>query len=533
MEEGHQLRQVRIEKLEQLRQLGVEPYPYAFESDSRTSELIVKFEDSAEPDQGPGHRIAGRIRSFRGKGKVAFAHIDDGYGLLQLYVRKEEVGEAPYQMVKLLDLGDFIGVQGHMFRTRTGEITLHVKSIVLLAKSLRPLPVVKEKVVDGEKVVFDEVHDKELRYRQRYVDLVVNPEVRRVFRTRAAVIDRIRRFLNDREYLEVETPVLQPIYGGAAARPFTTHHNALDRKLYLRISNELYLKRLIVGGLNRVYEFSKDFRNEGIDRTHNPEFTMLEFYQAYADYHEMMDLVEDMLAAAALAAKQKDARSDNEIISEIGTADSSGLNSSSAESSQNDNLFFKWRGQKINLQKPWPRRSMLELIGERAGEEISLPLDKPQLAALCKKHGIEVEPGMSAGKLLDELFGSLVEPHLINPTFVTDYPLETSPLAKRHRSKPGLTERFELIIGGTEIANAFSELNDPLDQRGRFEAQMQLRDEGDQEAQVLDEDYIRAMEYGLPPTGGVGIGIDRLVMLLTGMETIKDVILFPQLRAEE
>ncbi len=500
MEEGHQLRQVRIEKLEQLRQLGVEPYPYAFESDSRTSELIGKFEDFQEPDKGPRHRIAGRIRSFRGKGKVAFAHIDDGYGLLQLYVRKEEVGEDPYKMVKLLDLGDFIGVEGHMFRTRTGEITLHVKSIVLLAKSLRPLPVVKEKVVDGEKVVFDEVHDKELRYRQRYVDLVVNPEVKQVFRTRAAVIDRIRRFLNDREYLEVETPVLQPIYGGAAARPFTTHHNALDRKLYLRISNELYLKRLIVGGLNRVYEFSKDFRNEGIDRTHNPEFTMLEFYQAYADYHEMMDLVEDMLVDAAAAA------------------------------APGGNLVFGWRGHDIDLAKPWPRRSMLELIGERAGEEISLPLDKPRLAALCKKHGIEVEPGMSAGKLLDELFGELVEPHLINPTFVTDYPLETSPLAKRHRSKPGLTERFELIIGGAEIANAFSELNDPLDQRGRFEAQMQLRDEGDEEAQVLDDDYLRAMEYGLPPTGGVGIGIDRLVMLLTGMETIKDVILFPQLR---
>ncbi len=503
MDEGNQLRQVRIEKLEQLHQLGVEPYPYAFESDSRTSVLIEKFEDSEEPEKGPRHRIAGRIRSFRGKGKVAFAHIDDGYGLLQLYVRKEEVGEEPYKVVKLLDLGDIIGVEGYMFRTRTGEITLFAKSIVLLAKSLRPMPVVKEKVVDGEKVVFDEVHDKELRYRQRYVDLVVNPEVKQVFRTRAAVIDRIRRFLNDREYLEVETPVLQPIYGGAAARPFTTHHNALNRKLYLRISNELYLKRLIVGGLNRVYEFSKDFRNEGIDRTHNPEFTMLEFYQAYADYNEMMDLVEDMLADAAKAA------------------------------APDGNLVFGWRGHDISLAKPWPRSSMLELIGEAAKEQIALPLDKGQLAALCKKYGIELKKGMSAGKMLDELFGELVEPHLINPTFVTDYPVEISPLAKRHRTKPGLTERFELIIGGAEIANAFSELNDPIDQRGRFEAQMQLKAEGDEEAQVLDEDYLRAMEYGLPPTGGVGIGIDRLVMLLTGMETIKDVILFPQLRAEE
>ena len=406
-------------------------------------------------------------------------------------------------MVKLLDLGDMVGVEGYMFRTRTGEVTMHASSIVLLAKSLRPMPVVKEKIVDGEKVVFDEVQDKELRYRQRYVDLVVNPEVKQVFRTRAAVIDRIRRFLNDREYLEVETPVLQPIYGGAAARPFTTHHNALDRKLYLRISNELYLKRLIVGGFNRVYEFSKDFRNEGIDRTHNPEFTMLEFYQAYADYHQMMDLVEDMVADAAAAA------------------------------APDGNLVFGWRGHEINLAKPWQRRSMLELIGEKAGEEIALPLDKSQLEGLCKKHGIELKPGMSAGKMLDELFGELVEPYLANPTFVTDYPVEVSPLAKRHRSKPGLTERFELIIGGAEIANAFSELNDPLDQRGRFEAQMQLKDEGDEEAQVMDEDYLRAMEYGMPPTGGVGIGIDRLVMLLTGMETIKDVVLFPQLRAEE
>jgi lysyl-tRNA synthetase, class II len=503
MEEGHQLRQVRVEKLEQLRQLGVEPYPYAFESDSRTCELIDNFEDSEEPDKGPRYRIAGRIRSFRSKGKVAFAHIDDGFGLLQLYVRKEEVGEDPYKVVKLLDLGDMIGVEGHLFRTRTGEITLHVKSIVLLSKSLRPMPVVKEKIVDGEKVVFDEVQDKELRYRQRYVDLVVNPEVKQVFRIRAAVIDRIRRFLNDREYLEVETPVLQPIYGGAAARPFTTHHNALDRKLFLRISNELYLKRLIVGGLNRVYEFSKDFRNEGIDRTHNPEFTMLEFYQAYADYNQMMDLVEDMVADAAAAA------------------------------APDGSLVFGWRGHDIDLSKPWLRRGMLELIGEKAGEDITLPLDKSQLAGLCKKSGIELEKGMSAGKMLDELFGELVEPHLINPTFVTDYPVEVSPLAKRHRSKPGLTERFELIIGGAEIANAFSELNDPLDQRERFEAQMKLKDEGDEEAQVMDEDYLRAMEYGMPPTGGVGIGIDRLVMLLTGMETIKDVVLFPQLRAEE
>ncbi|MEA2062669.1 MAG: lysine--tRNA ligase, partial [Gemmatimonadota bacterium] len=357
----------------------------------------------------------------------------------------------------------------------------------------------------GEKKVWDKVEDKELRYRQRYVDLVVNPGVKEVFRTRARVIAAMRKFLDEREFLEVETPVLQPIYGGAAARPFTTHHNSLDIRLFLRISNELYLKRLIVGGLNRVYEFSKDFRNEGLDRRHNPEFTMLEFYQAYADYHGMMDLVEQMIG---------------DVVSRVpGTGKCTGS--------------LEWMGNKVDLKAPWRRRPMLELLTEATGEELRPGvLDRDCLAGLCKKHGIEITPAMGTGKLLDELFGALVEPNLIDPTFVTDYPVETSPLAKRHRESPELTERFELIVGGVELVNAFSELNDPQDQRRRFEAQKELLDAGDEEAQVLDEDFLRALEYGMPPTGGVGIGIDRLTMLLTGADSIKDVIFFPQMRPE-
>ncbi len=502
MEERHKLSQVRLEKLDSIRELGFEPYPYSYPVDAASRGLIEDFRDSEHPEAGPRHHLAGRIISYRSKGKVTFAHIDDGEGRLQLYLRKEEVGEPTYALVELLDLGDVVGVEGYLFRTRTGEVTLHALSLQLLAKNIQQLPVVKEKVVEGQKQVYDQVVDKELRYRQRYVDLIVNPEVREIFRQRARIMGCIRRFLDDRGYLEVETPVLQPIYGGAMARPFVTRHNALDCQLFLRISNELYLKRLIVGGLNRVYEFSKDFRNEGIDRSHNPEFTMLEFYQAYADYYAMMDLVEELVSTTAREALGEGART------------------------------VQWLGHSIDLTPPWPRRSVVELISEAVGESIAVPLERAQLERLCHRHQLEAEPGMSAGKLLDELFGELVEPKLINPTFVMDYPLETSPLAKRHRDNPELVERFELIAGGTELANAFSELNDPLDQRRRFEAQMQLRAAGDEEAQVLDEDYLRAMEVGLPPTGGVGIGIDRLTMLLTGQDTIKDVILFPQLRPE-
>jgi len=496
------LQRIRLEKLEKLREMGINPYPYSFEVSSRAVEIIENFSDSENPEQGPRHSVAGRIMSMRSMGKVTFAHIDDGGGQIQLYLRKNELGDETYAVVKLLDLGDIIGVRGFAFRTRTGEITLHVETLVLLAKNIRPLPVVKEKVVNDQKMVYDKVEDKEFRYRQRYVDLIVNPQVKEVFYTRTRIINRIRSFLDERGFLEVETPILQPVYGGAAARPFITYHNALDCRLYLRISNELYLKRLVVGGLNRVYEFSRDFRNEGLDRTHNPEFTMLEFYQAYADYFQMMDLVEELVS---------------DVFSGI-------LGRGATE--------LEWGGEKIRLSRPWPRRSMLELLGEATGTEIALPLDREQLRQLCARNEIETTDQLGAGKLLDELFSELVEPNLIEPTIVMDYPIETSPLAKRHREYPGLVERFELIVGGMEIANAFSELNDPVDQHSRFEAQMRLRDLGDEEAQVMDEDYLRAMEYGLPPTGGVGIGIDRLTMLLTGSRSIKDVILFPQLRPE-
>ncbi|HUU29220.1 MAG TPA: lysine--tRNA ligase [archaeon] len=503
MEERHQLVQVRLEKLERLKSMGINPYPYEFEVTARAKELVGSYKDSEHQEQGARHSLAGRIVSLRSKGKVTFAHIDDGDGRIQIYARKEVLGDETYEVVKLLDLGDIIGVKGYLFRTQTGEITIHVERLSLLAKNIRPLPVVKEKIVDDRKVVYDKVEDKELRYRQRYVDLIVNPEVKEAFRARTRIINHIRSFLDARGYLEVETPVLQPIYGGAAARPFTTQHNALDCRLYLRISNELYLKRLIVGGFNRVYEFSKDFRNEGLDRSHNPEFTMLEFYQAYADYYKMLDLVEELVAGVT-----------EEV---LGDRAEGGI---------------EWNGKKIRMDRPWPRRKVVELIGEAVGHDLALPLERDQLARLCRKNDLEVAPEMGAGKLLDQLFSELVEPELIDPAFVMDYPIETSPLAKRHRDNPELVERFELIIGGMEIANAFSELNDPLDQRDRFQAQMKLRDLGDDEAQVLDEDYLRAMEYGLPPTGGVGIGIDRLIMLLTGLDSIKDVILFPQLRPE-
>jgi len=503
MEEKHKLIQVRQEKLEEIQKMGVNPYPYSFKVNGRAREMVAGFMDTGKPEEGPVYSIAGRIMSLRGKGKVTFAHIDDGGGRIQIYVRQEDVGQKTYDLVNLLDLGDIIGVEGYLFRTHTGEITICVKKLTLLAKSIRQLPIVKEKVVGDHKEVYDKVEDKELRYRQRYVDLIVNPEVKDVFRARARIMNSVRAFLDSKGFLEVDTPVLQPIYGGAAARPFTTHHHALDSRLFLRISNELYLKRLVVGGLNRVYEFSRDFRNEGLDRSHNPEFTMLEFYQAYVDYYEIMDMVEEMISFVAA-----------EVLGEKGKE-------------------IEWQGKRINLAGPWPRRAIIDLLGEKIGARISVPLDREQLVQICRRLGLETDSRMGSGKILDKLFGELVEHELTNPTMVMDYPLETSPLAKRHRDNPDLVERFELIIGGMEIANAFSELNDPLDQRKRFEAQMRLRDLGDEEAQVLDEDYLRAMEYGLPPTGGVGIGIDRLTMLLTGQESIKDVILFPTLRPEE
>ena len=494
-EELNELMRIRLEKLRRLREMGVNPYPYAFKRTHRSREVLDNF------DQLEGKRVAvaGRIMSKRLHGKAGFAHIADAHGRIQIYVRLDEVGEQKYELFKLMDIGDFVGVRGEVFRTRTGEITVKVQELELLSKNLRPLPVVKERVVDGKREVYDPFSDVELRYRQRYVDLIVNPHVREVFIKRSKIISAMRRYLDDRGYLEVETPILQPIYGGASARPFITHHNALDIDLYLRIADELYLKRLIVGGFEAVYEISKDFRNEGIDRFHNPEFTMMELYVAYEDYTFMMDLVEEMIGTIAQDV--------------LGT------------------LQIEYQGQTINLEPPWPRKPMFEALEEATGYNL-YGKSEGELREVAGKLGIEVEAAWDKGKILDEIFKEKVEPNLIQPVFITDYPIELSPLAKRHRNDPNLVERFEPFVAGHEIGNAFSELNDPLDQRERFERQMELRARGDDEAQVLDEDYLRALEYGMPPTAGLGIGIDRLVMLLTNQPSIRDVLLFPQMRPE-
>ena len=438
--------------------------------------------------------------TIRKMGKASFFHLQDSAGRIQIYMKKDEVGDATYDTFKLLDIGDIIGVKGFTFKTRTGEISVHTESLELLTKSLRPIPVAKEKEVDGEKVVFDAFSDKELRYRQRYVDLIVNPDVREVFTKRARIISAIRRFYDERGYLEVETPVLQPMYGGASARPFKSHHNALDVDLYLRIADELYLKRLIVGGFDGVYEISKDFRNEGMDRTHNPEFTMLELYVAFKDYRWMMELTEQMIFEVAMAV--------------------------------NGTPVATLGGRDINFTPPWKRISMFDVIQEFTGKNLRAKTE-PELRAIAKELHVDVEPSAGLGAIIDEIFGEKAEPYLIQPTFITDYPIEMSPLAKKHRSEPGLVERFEGIVNGHEICNAFSELNDPIDQRARFEEQMKLRARGDEEAQVLDEDYLRALEYGMPPTAGLGIGIDRLTMLLTNKDSIRDVIFFPQMKPEK
>lgn len=486
----------RREELQELRTKGIDPYPYAFERTSTAAAILAGFKDD-----GPRMdvAIAGRIMSIRRMGKASFCHVQDATGRIQVYLKRDDLGEA-YDLFRLMDLGDIVGVSGFVFRTRSGEVSVHAVSFILLAKSIRPVPIAKEQVQpDGTTVVFDPLSDKELRYRQRYVDLIVNPVVRDVFMKRAKIISTMRRFLDERGCLEVETPVLQPLYGGASARPFKTHHNALDVDLYLRIADELYLKRLIVGGFDAVYEISKDFRNEGMDKTHNPEFTMLELYVAYRDYAWMMSLVEEMISRVAME-----------------------LNGSPKASVG---------GTVIDFTPPWRRVTMFDAIKERTGEDLT-GLDEMGLRAAAKRLGVEVDPSLGAGAIIDEIFGERVEPHLIQPTFITDYPVSMSPLAKRHRSAPGLVERFEAIVLGREICNAFSELNDPLDQRARFEDQMGLRARGDEEAQVLDEDYLRALEYGMPPTAGLGIGIDRLTMLLTGQESIRDVILFPQMKPE-
>ena len=487
----------RRESLQKLRDLGIDPYPAAlFPVNSSAKEIKNDFED------GKHVCIAGRMMSQRVMGKASFAELQDASGRIQIYINRDEIcpeeDKTRYNEIfkKLLDLGDFIGVEGKVFKTQVGEISIHVTKLTLLAKALRPLPLPK---IDAEGRIHDAFTDAEMRSRQRYVDLVVNPQVKDTFVKRSKTISSMRRFFDGFDYLEVETPILQAIPGGAAARPFITHHNALDIPLYLRIANEMYLKRLIVGGFEGVYEFAKDFRNEGMDRTHNPEFTMLEIYVSYKDYNWMMDFTEKMIEKVA-----HDVCGSTEI--EVG-------------------------GNKISLKAPYKRISMRDAILEFTGKDIN-GKSETELKEICKELGIETDSSMGKGKLIDEIFGEKCEAHFIQPTFITDYPIEMSPLCKKHRDNPELTERFELMINGKEIANAYSELNDPIDQRERFEEQMSLSEKGDDEAMFIDQDFLRALEYGMPPTSGMGIGIDRLVMLLTNNISIQEVLFFPQMRPE-
>ena len=500
----------RLAKLERLRERGVEPYAYRYEPTHAAADALALFRDwdAAKGDsaaEGPGEtvRVAGRVVSKRVMGKSTFAHLADRTGRVQLYFRVNDLGEA-YELLDLVDLGDWVGAEGTLFRTRTGEVSLRVKTFQLLSKSLRPLPLGKEEVdaETGERRVHSGFTDVQARYRQRYADLAVNPDVREVFVFRARVVTALRRFLDERGFIEVETPVLQPVYGGAAARPFVTRHNTLGMQLYLRIADELYLKRLIVGGMERVYEIAKDFRNEGIDRFHNPEFTMLEFYAAYFDYQAVMELTEEMLGHVV-----------REVVG---------------------GRPIVFAGQEIRFAPPFRRLTMYDSLREVGGVDVQ-GLNEEEMREKAISVGVDRDEAarMGRGKLIDELFGELVEPKLIQPTFITDYPREMSPLAKPKRGNPELTERFELIVAGKELCNAYSELNDPIDQRGRFEAQLRLREQGDEEAQQLDEDFLRALEYGMPPTGGFGMGIDRLTMILAGQPSVRDVILFPTMRPEE
>jgi lysyl-tRNA synthetase class 2 len=481
------LKAVRTEKLNKLVDSGRAPYPYRFEVTHKTD--AVKESETELTAAATEVALAGRVMSLRGHGKTMFGHLEDANGRLQFYVRKDALGEDSFGIFKLVEVGDLIGVRGTLFRTKTDELTVKAESFELLAKALRPLP---------EK--WHGLTDKEIRYRQRYVDLVMNRDVREVFYTRSRLVEVIRQFLLSKGYLEVETPVLQPLYGGAAARPFTTHHNMLDMPLYLRIADELYLKRLLVGGFDRVFEFSKDFRNEGLDRSHNPEFTMLECYAAYLDYRDYMDMVEEMLRVLA------------------GELTANGV--------------VTYDGNEINFNQPWKRIRFYDAIKEATGVNFR-GMAETDVVAEANRLGIEFGKNAPVSKVLDKVFGEKVEPGLIDPTFVYDYPKELSPLAKDHRSEKGLVERFEPFVCGFEIGNAFSELNDPIEQRKRFEQQAALRAQGDDEAHVLDEDYIRAMEYGMPPAAGLGMGIDRLTMVFTDSRSIRDVIFFPHMRPEE
>lgn len=495
----------REERLELMR-LGYNPYPSElFEVNVSAAEISENYLKQKADYKNVS--LAGRIMSRRIMGNASFAELQDSTGRIQLYLRRDDLcpsdDKTLYNTVfkKLLDIGDIIGVKGFVFTTQTGEISVHVTSLTVLTKSLRPLPVVKEAEDEaGNTITYDAFSDTELRYRQRYVDLVVNPHVKDTFIKRTRLVQSMRTYLNQKGYLEVETPILQPLYGGAAARPFKTHHNTLDMTLYLRIANELYLKRLIVGGFDGVYEFSKDFRNEGMSRFHNPEFTQVELYVAYKDYHWMMDLVEEMIEKVAL-----DLHGDTLV--QVGD-------------------------HQINFQRPWKRMTMFEAIEHYTGVDIS-QMEEDALRTSARQLNVAVDDSMGKGKLIDELFGTYCEPKLIQPTFITDYPVEMSPLAKRHRTKEGLVERFEAICNGKEICNAFSELNDPIDQRARFEEQLELGRRGDEEAMMLDEDFLRALEYGMPPTAGLGVGIDRLTMIMTNAPSIQDVLFFPQMKPEK
>lgn len=497
---------IRRQEREELLKMGIDPYPSeTFQVNVSSRDILQNYEKRKTDYKNVS--IAGRMMSRRIMGNASFAELQDATGRIQLYFRRDDLcpgdNKDLYNVVfkKLLGIGDIIGVRGYVFTTQTGEISIHVIELKVLTKSLKPLPIVKEAEDEtGHVKTFDAFSDPEQRYRQRYVDLIVNPDVRDTFVKRTRLINTMREFLNDKGYLEVETPVLQPMYGGALARPFKTHHNTLDMTLYLRIANELYLKRLIVGGLEGVYEFAKDFRNEGMSRFHNPEFTVVELYVAYKDYNWMMDLVEEMIEKIALEL--------------------------------HDSTEVTVGKHTINFQRPWKRYTMFEAIQKYTGKDIS-GLDEKGLREIAKELNVPVDETMGKGKIIDEIFGEKCEPNLIQPTFITDYPVEMSPLAKKHRSKEGLVERFEVICNGKEISNAFSELNDPIDQRRRLEEQIELGKRGDTESMTVDEDFLRALEYGMPPTAGVGIGIDRLTMIMTNSDSIQDVIFFPQMKPEK
>ena len=497
----------RRKSREEIIELGIDPYPpQSFETNTTTKEIKDNFDEKKKNFSDV--TVAGRLMSRRVMGSASFAEIQDSSGKIQIYVRRDDICESDdktlYNTIfkKKLDLGDIIGISGFVFKTQMGETSIHVKSLKVLSKSVRPLPVVKETTdEEGESKKHDQFSNQEMKYRRRYIDLIVNPESRDIFIKRSIVINEIRNILNENNFLEVETPILQPIYGGAAARPFKTYHNTLDIPLYLRIANELYLKRLIVGGFDGVFEFAKDFRNEGMSRFHNPEFTQCEFYVAYKDYMWMMDFVEDMF---------------KRIVKKI----------------NNNSTKITCGEHKIDFGKKWKRYTMYEAIEEFTDTDVS-EMGESDIRKLCKDLKVKNDDSMGRGKLIDEIFGEKCEPNLIQPTYITDYPIEMSPLAKKHRSKEGLVERFELICNGKEICNAFSEINDPIDQRERFEEQVRLGNKGDDEAMVLDEDYLSALEYGMPPTAGIGIGIDRLTMLLTNSDSIQDVLFFPQMKPEK